>query len=103
MKGYMDLALMALMTVLIGLFVIAIFVPISQGDIINPYPVKEVDFKETCNTKSDCDKNYKGSLCLTVYPGDYLPFCGCVTNDDCQSGLVQRSNVCLSNNRCKMP
>ena len=103
MKGWADLVTMALMTVLIGLVVIAIFTPSIKGEVINPYPAEEIDLKKSCNTDKDCEKDYEGSICVTVYPDYYLPFCGCVTNDDCQSGLVERSGICQSNNKCRLP
>ena len=103
MKGWADLVTMTLMTVLIGLIVIAIFAPTIKGESINPYPAQEINLQETCNSDTECEKNYNGSICITTYPDYYLPFCGCITNDDCQSGLVERSGVCLSNHRCKFP
>jgi hypothetical protein len=38
-----------------------------------------------------------GPQCLLVYPGDFTPFCGCLTSTDC---LNLRSGVCGSSNKC---
>lgn len=51
-----------------------------------------------CKTSDDCDDvdpNSNGTQCIIVYPGDFLTFCGCLTNDDCEAG-----GECGPNNRC---
>jgi len=49
-----------------------------------------------CKTDNDCLNNKDGTKCLTVYPGDFTPFCGCMTNNDCISGICGPDNKCIS-------
>ena len=49
---------------------------------------------KTCTTNEDCVGNPDGSKCLQIYPGDFVPFCGCVTNVDCGG------DICGSDNKC---
>jgi hypothetical protein len=52
--------------------------------------------KKYCKIDEDCLKDDKenGKKCLLVYPGDFIPFCGCLTNEDCKVGNCGSSNKC---------
>ena len=97
------LVTVALFTILIGLVTIALFVPVIKGELVNPGPLEEVNIETYCNTDEECENNYNGSLCMTLYPEYNLPFCGCVTNEHCQSGVIERSGICQSDYKCKFP
>ena len=50
-----------------------------------------------CDNENDCVNSLDGSKCLVIYPGDFTPFCGCLTSDDC---LNTGGKLCGSNNKC---
>jgi hypothetical protein len=54
----------------------------------------EKETQSVCRANDDCQLNKNGTQCIIVYPGDFLRFCGCLSNSDCISG------ICGSNNRC---
>lgn len=57
----------------------------------NEYAEQEI---KICKTDNDCLNSEDGTRCLMVYPGDFEPFCGCMTNNDCISGSCGPNNKC---------
>ncbi|MFH1474115.1 MAG: hypothetical protein ABIE55_04485 [Candidatus Aenigmatarchaeota archaeon] len=49
---------------------------------------------EICKTHEDCLNQEDGTRCITVYPGDFQPFCGCMTDADCIMGSCGSDNKC---------
>lgn len=49
---------------------------------------------EVCKNHNECWNSKDGTKCITVYPGDFTPFCGCTTDDDCLSGSCGPENKC---------
>ena len=49
-----------------------------------------------CKIDLDCviDVKATGERCLLVYPGDFIPFCGCLTSQDCKEGSCDSYNKC---------
>ena len=50
--------------------------------------------KQSCDTDADCQDNPDGSRCLQIYPGDFKPFCGCISNNDCGGYVCDPDNKC---------
>lgn len=56
--------------------------------------IQEEQKEKTCKTDDDCTNDLGGKKCLLVYPGDFVPFCGCLTNEDCNVGDCGSYNKC---------
>jgi hypothetical protein len=63
-----------------------------------PQDAEPVKLSGGCNNNENCENNLNGSSCIVIYPGNFVPFCGCLSNDDC---VNRRSGICDSNNKCK--
>lgn len=51
--------------------------------------------EKTCNADDDCLSDPKGSKCLVIYPSEFSPFCGCLTDNDCSGGICGSDNKCI--------
>ena len=96
MKKGFEWSVNLLVAVILAVVAAGIFWSALSG---KPSPAKAetVKLNEGCNNDGDCINNLDGSKCLTIYPGDFVPFCGCLTSNDC---LNKRSGNCGSNNKC---
>jgi hypothetical protein len=96
MRGSVDtLTLIFLGFIFMILFVGLIVVGVSGKNL--PYSTKTNPEEIHCKTDAYCLNNpkEKGNKCLLIYPGDFVPFCGCLTTEeDCKVGS------CGSNNKC---
>jgi hypothetical protein len=91
-KGF-DWSVSLLMAVILGIVAAGVaFAAIS----FKAPPVKAEVTQPTqgCNSNADCANNIDGRKCMTVYPGSFEPFCGCMFDNECATG------VCSSNNKC---
>jgi len=80
------------MILFVSIFVIGIFGRPSQ----TKTTATTTEEKKYCKVDLDCVNNAKenGERCLLVYPGDFIPFCGCLTSQDCKVGSCDYSNKC---------
>jgi len=90
-KGF-EWSISLLIAVVFLVFSVGIFwAQISgQKTTFNEEEMEEIK-TETCNSDSDCPGNQK---CIQIYPGDFTPFCGCITNSDCDGGICGPDNKC---------
>ena len=82
------------MSVLLLIIMIYIFSVGFSGKTTGEEPIDPKKYKSACYEDEDCIEHEDGNKCLLVYPGDLEPFCGCLTNADCDP------NKYCSNNRC---
>jgi hypothetical protein len=92
MKGDVEIYLVAF--VLMIIFVAVAFLAIMGRPSTKLESESIREGINTCKTDDDCEDNEDGLKCLLTYPGDFVPFCGCLTSEDCESG------ACGPNNRC---
>lgn len=89
--------------ILIGLaaliFVAAVaFVIFSGGSVKSELPKGQEEVK-LCQNDDDCTGNANGNRCMQIRTAKGLedPFCGCLTNKDCKSGIECTDNICANN------
>jgi hypothetical protein len=92
MKGDVEIYLVAF--VLMILFVAVAFVAILGRPSTKMESESIKEGINTCKTDEDCEDNDDGLKCLLTYPGDFVPFCGCLTSADCNSGTCGPNNKC---------
>lgn len=90
-KGF-EWSVNLLIAVILGIVAVGIF---WAALALKPPPSNSETIKlnEVCKTDDDCLNNPDGAKCLVIYPGDFTPFCGCLTNKDC---VNRRSGICDS-------
>ena len=82
------------MSVILLIIMIYIFSVGLQGE-----PSEGGEFKKegsACYKDEDCLEHEDGNKCLLVYPGNLEPFCGCLTNADCDSDKYCSNNRCIN-------
>ena len=50
---------------------------------------------EVCGSDTDCIGDENGEKCITIYPGDFKPFCGCILNEHCLKNYYCSNNICI--------
>lgn len=92
-KGDVEIYLMAFILMIL---LVAIVVSSASGKLT--VEEKETKTKETgvCKTDDDCKDIVEGTRCLLIYPGDFVPFCGCLKSEDCKVGNCDSNNKCSS-------
>jgi hypothetical protein len=91
MKGDWEIVLLAfvLMIVFVSLMIAGVSgKPPPEGK------ATTTEQKKYCKTDNDCSDDANGKRCLLIYPGDFIPFCGCLTNNDCAVGICGQNNIC---------
>jgi len=53
------------------------------------------ELNKICKEDKDCKNNKDGHRCMMTYPGNFVPFCGCTKNSDCNLG-----DLCGDFDRC---
>jgi hypothetical protein len=86
--------------ILVAFVFMILFVSLIFVSTVSSKPPTEsttnVTEKKYCKTDEDCVNNSKekGKRCLLIYPGDFVPFCGCLTSEDCKVGNCESNNKC---------
>jgi len=96
MRKGSEQAVALLLALIFGVFAVALFW-FAFGTTSSP-PPPEKPPETSCRIDDDCAGNPDGLKCLQLYPGDFEPFCGCITNDDCIN-----DRLCGPENKCKEP
>ena len=94
-KGF-EWSVSLLGAVVLGIVAAGIFFSVINLSKAAPKDPEKLTLNEACNNNDDCKNNDDGLKCLVIYPGDFIPFCGCLTSEDCKIG-----RFCGPNNKCK--
>lgn len=93
MKGDIEIYVVAFVLLIVFVFIIAVafFGNKNQLQTKTLGSVSEITY---CKNDNDCEGNSQGIKCLLTYPGDYVPFCGCLTDADCNVGKCGANSKC---------
>ncbi len=94
MRG--DASIVLLMAFIFFFIMVAVFYAGFSGKYPSDTVVGYRPGEDVCKIDDDCKNEEDGKRCIVIYPGDFKPFCGCLTNDDCDVGKVCSVNKCIS-------
>ncbi len=96
MKKGFEWSIYLMVAVILFTIAVLIFWSALQGE--SPPEAQPVEIeKKSCRSNVDCKNDLDGARCLVIYPETLEPFCGCLTNEDCEN---RRSGVCGPENKC---
>jgi len=85
---------------LVAVILLIVIVALFWAGINSTGTPPQSDFQSStvgqCSNDQDCTDNKNGTICIQIgdFQSDLKTFCGCLTNQNCKSGVCGEDNKC---------